>query len=98
MKIFEETKWVFVPSLFAIGMGLLAIKSPNAMTNIEPPYHASSWEAALFLFVLLLTCKILWGTVGGIVAIVFGSLGLVVCLLLNSEQSTHSLLIEKKEK
>lgn len=93
----EKIKSVVLPSLLAVGIGVLAIKYPGAMQDIEAPNHASSWEAALVLLILWLLLKFTWGKIGGIVAIVLGLLWSVVCLCSNQEQAVESLSIDSKK-
>jgi hypothetical protein len=71
MGIFKKLKWIVLPALFIIGLGILEIKFPHAMDGFDDNYTGRGMAGFIMLLIelfLLLT----WGKIGGIITIIIG--------------------------
>lgn len=78
MAILERLKWVILPSLLLIGLGLLEIKFPHVMNGFYD-YYAGHTKAAIFILIFEYLVAWSWGTVTGIALVSLGLFLLIVC-------------------
>ena len=85
MTITEKLRWVVLPSLVVIGIGILEIKYPHAMQGFDDGYTGRGIAGfIMLLFELFLTLT--WGTIEGMVLILLGILVIVICFFPDKEQ------------
>lgn len=77
-------------SLMIIGIGILAFKHPNALNDFEPHYFGSRFWAAFILLIFFLAIKLLWGKIGGGLAIAVGSWIIARIVLPRKEKALSS--------
>lgn len=85
MTIAEKLKCVVLPSLIAIGLGILEIKFPHAMDNFDDAYTGSG-TAGLVLLIFEMLLWLTWGKIGGSIVILLGVAAMVSCLLPDKEK------------
>ena len=89
MTIPEKIKWVVLPSLIVIGIGILEIKYPHAMQGFDDGYTGRGIAGfIMLLFELFLTLT--WGTIEGMVLILLGILVIVICFFPDKEEVNKS--------
>ncbi len=86
-------------SLIGITIGMLAIGYLNVLGDFDPYYFSSSSaraaEGILCLLIFFLIIKLIWGKIGCGLAIAFGLMAILRCILPNKEQTSfESLAIE----
>jgi hypothetical protein len=86
MALIERRKWIILPALLVVGIGLLEINFPQAMNGFDDPYTghgAAGFMMLLFELFLMLT----WGKVGGAIAVLAGVLVIALCFLPVTKQA-----------
>lgn len=86
LTIMNKIKWVILPSLLVIGIGILEIQYPHAMDGFDDGYTGRG-IAGLIMLLLELFLMLTWGKFGGVLAISSGMLAIVTCFLPNKEQA-----------
>jgi hypothetical protein len=86
LTIMNKIKWVILPSLLVIGIGILEIQYPHAMDGFDDAYTGHG-KAGFIMLLLELFLMLTWGKVGGVLAIWSGMLAIVTCFLPNKEQA-----------
>jgi heme/copper-type cytochrome/quinol oxidase subunit 2 len=94
MTIAEKLKWVVLPSLIVIGIGILEIKYPHAFQGFDDNYTGRGMAGFIMLLIELFI-MLTWGTIEGIVLIVLGILPIVICFFPFKDQVNES---EENEK
>jgi hypothetical protein len=90
MTITEKLKWVVLPSLIVIGIGILEIKFPHAIQDIDGGYAGLRGGSFVFVLAFRLFIMLTWGTIEGVILILLGLLPIVICFLPNKEQVNES--------
>jgi len=85
MTFVEKLKWVILPALIVIGVGVLEINFPHVMDGFNDGYTGRG-VAGLILLLFELFVSLTWGKIGGFVAIFLGSTAIVICSLSKSDQ------------
>lgn len=100
MTITEKIKWIVLPSLLVIGIGILEIKYPHAMDGFDDGYTGRG-VAGLFMLLFELFIMFTWGTIGGAVTILLGVLAIAICFLPEGkrfeEQSPEISVVENDQ-
>jgi hypothetical protein len=86
MSISERVKWIILPALLVIGIGILEIQYPNAMQGFDDSYTGRG-AAGLILLVIELFLMITWGKIGGMVAITVSIFAVILSFAPNSKQT-----------
>lgn len=97
MTIIEKMKWVVLPSLLFIGIGVLETKYPHALDGIDfDAHYTRSGILLVLLLFLTLFLKLTWNVIGGILVIMFGILVIVSCFLPHKERAfKNSVLVRR---
>jgi hypothetical protein len=85
MVFTEKLKWIILPALLVIGVGVLEIHFPHAMDGFDDNYTGRG-AAGLIVLLFELFIWLTWGKIGGVIAILLGTMAIVICLLPKSEQ------------
>jgi ABC-type sugar transport system permease subunit len=79
MTIVEKMKWIILPALLVIGVGVLEINFPHAMDGFDDSYTGRG-GAGLIVLLFELFLWLTWGKIGGAIAILLGTIAIVICL------------------
>ena len=90
MTVAEKLKWIVLPSLIAIGVGVLEIQHPHALDNFDDNYTGRG-AAGLVLLIIELLLKLTWGQVGGTCIIILGIAAIVFGCLPSKKQAVEGL-------
>lgn len=82
MVFAEKLKWIILPALLVIGIGVLEIKFPHAIIGFNDGYTGPG-VAGLIVLLLELFIWLTWGRIGGAIAIFLGTTAIIICLLQN---------------
>ncbi|HEY9601824.1 MAG TPA: hypothetical protein V6C85_09455 [Allocoleopsis sp.] len=96
MTIVEKIRWVVLPSLLVIGIGILEIKFPHALAGFDDGY-AGHGAAGLIMLTFELFLILTWGKVEGGLLIIFGILAIMICLFPKKEQALESSVTENNK-
>lgn len=97
MSVIDKIKWIVLPSLFAIGIGILEIQHPHALAGFDDN-HTGRGVAGLILLLFELFLVTTWGTIGGILAISLGTLAIVMCFLPSKQPEVQTSTVEASRK
>lgn len=85
MAFTEKLKWIILPALLVIGVGVLEINFPHTMDSFDDGYTGRG-VAGLIMLLFELFIWLTWSKIGGAIAILLGTTAIVICLLPKSEQ------------
>lgn len=85
MAFMEKLKWIILPALLVIGVGVLEINFPHAMDGFDDGYTGRG-GVGLIVLLFELFVWLTWSKIGGAIAISLGTTAIVICLLPKSEQ------------
>ncbi len=86
MPVSEKIKWIILPSLLVIGLGILEIKYPHAMDGFDDNYTGRGIAGLILLFVELFL-MITWGKIGGIVTVLLGIFAVTLSFVPNTKHT-----------
>lgn len=90
VTIADKAKNVILPSLFASGLGVLAIKYPHFFDNFDPSRVSGGIPGFVLTLLVVLFLKFSWNQVGGSLAIALSLLAIVWRVLPNQQKSSAS--------
>jgi uncharacterized membrane protein len=93
MKLSEKIQWFVLPSLLIIGIGILEIKYPHALSNFDDGYTGHG-IAGFIMLLIELFLMLTWGKIEGIFLIILGIIAIVICFLPKKQQASESSVIE----
>jgi hypothetical protein len=85
----KKIKWVVLPSLLVIGIGILEIQYPHTMDGFDDGYTGRG-TTGLIMLIIELFFMITWGKIGGGIAILSGISALIISLFPNKKQAIES--------
>lgn len=91
MTMMEKMKWIVLPALILIGIGVLEINFPHVMDNCDDGYTGRGVAGLIVLLFELFLC-LTWGKLEGAIAILLGITAIVICLLPKKEQTETDLV------
>jgi uncharacterized membrane protein len=96
MTIVEKIKWVVLPSLLVIGIGILETKFPQALAGFDDGYTGRGL-AGFIMLIIELFLMLTWGKFEGILLIIFGILAIMICFFTKKEQALESSVTENNK-
>ncbi len=88
MSITDKLKWIVLPALLVIGLGVVEVTYPNALSNFVG-FHTGYGRSKAGYFIVLFVALFLaltWNKIGGSVLILLGISSIVLCLRPQHEQ------------
>jgi hypothetical protein len=93
MKLSEKIQWFVLPSLLFIGIGILEIKYPHALSGFDDGYTGRGISGFIMLLIELFL-MLTWGKIEGIILITLGTIVIMICFLPKKQQASESSVIE----
>jgi hypothetical protein len=84
----EKIKKIVLPSVLVMGLGILEIKYPHAMTSFDDNYTGRGISGFILLLIELFI-TFTWGKVGGVMAILLGGIAIIICFLPSKKEKVE---------
>jgi hypothetical protein len=92
-SIVEKIKWVVLPSLLVLGIGILEIKYPHALAGFDDGYTGHG-KAGFIMLIFELFLMLTWGKIEGYLLIMLGISIIVIFFCPKKKREPESLVTE----